>query len=343
MRNEVRSDRGSEPGRGFDPGLVDDDQIVAWGRRVIELEAGGVAALKERIGADFCAAVRLMHGCPGQVVVTGIGKSGLIGRKIAATLTSTGTRAAYLHPIESLHGDLGMVRRGDVILAISKSGETEELETIIPVLREMELAVIAMTAQRDSTLGAGADIVLDIGNTEEACTMDLVPTTSTTATLALGDALAVALLSLRGFGPSDYRQLHPRGSIGRSLLTVGDLMHTGEELPVVRMEAGADQVLLEMTSKRLGCTCVVDADGRLQGMITDGDLRRSLEKGFDLGAVIAADLMTAGPKTITAGDLAARAVNRMEEYKITQLIIADETGVPLGIVHLHDLLQAKVV
>jgi arabinose-5-phosphate isomerase len=325
------------------PDAVDDARIAGWGRRVIDLEAGGVAALAENIGEDFCAAVRLIHDCPGKVIVTGIGKSGLIGRKIAATLTSTGTPAAYLHPVESLHGDLGMVGRGDIILAISKSGETEELETIIPVLQEMELPVIAMTARRNSTLGAAAEIVLDIGDTEEACTMDLVPTTSTTATLALGDALAVALLSLRGFGPSDYRQLHPRGAIGRSLLTVGDLMHTGEELPVVGLDTGADQVLLEMTSKRLGCTCVVDAEGRLQGMITDGDLRRSLEKGFDLGAVIAADLMTAGPKTIAASDLAASAVNRMENFKITQLIILDDTGVPQGIVHLHDLLRAKVV
>ncbi len=335
----------TDPAPGSDPGRtdVDDDQIAEWGRRVVELEARGVGALADRIGTDFCAAVKMIHDCPGKVIVTGIGKSGLIGRKVAATLTSTGTPAAYLHPVEGLHGDLGMVGRGDIILAISKSGETEELETIIPVLKEMELAIIAMTARRDSTLGATADIVLDIGDTEEACTMDLVPTTSTTATLVLGDALAVALLSLRGFGPSDYRLLHPRGSIGRSLLTVGDLMHTGEELPTVELGTGADEVLLEMTSKRLGCTCVVDTDGRLQGMITDGDLRRSLERGFDLGAVIAADLMTPGPKTIEAEDLAAGAVNRMEAFQITQLIIVDERGVPQGIVHLHDLLRAKVV
>ena len=285
----------------------------------------------------------MIHDCPGRVIVTGLGKSGIIGRKITATLTSTGTPASYLHPTEGLHGDLGMVRRGDVILAISKSGETEELEVLVPVLKAMKLSTIAMTANRASFLGRQADLVLEIGNTEEACSMDLVPTTSTTTTLAMGDALAVALFSMRGFGPSDYRQLHPSGSIGRSLRMVSDLMHTGDEIPIVSLNAGWDQVLLEMTSKRLGATCVVDDQGRLQGMITDGDLRRSLERGFDLGAVIAADLMSEDPKTIDKNALAAVAVNRMEEHEITQLVIVDDEGVPEGIVHLHDLLRAKVV
>lgn len=328
---------------GPNPVDISDEQIQEWGRRVVDLEASGVADLSGRINSDFCKAVRLVHDCPGRVIVTGVGKSGIIGQKIAATLTSTGTPAAFLHPVEGLHGDLGMVRRGDVILAISKSGETEELEVLVPILRSMELPIVAMTSNRDSFLGKQAEFVLDIGNTEEACTMDLVPTTSTTATLAMGDALAVALLSLRGFGPSDYRQLHPRGSIGRSLLTVRDLMHTGDEIPTVPINASSDQVLLEMTSKRLGTTCVLDDKGVIQGIITDGDLRRSLEKGFDLGVVIAADLMTGNPKTIEADALAASAVNRMEEHQITQLVIVDGDGVPEGIVHLHDLLRAKVV
>jgi arabinose-5-phosphate isomerase len=251
MSDEVRKRSGAASGSPRGRIKVDDDRIVEWGRRVVDLEARGIADLAPRIGADFCSAVRLISDCPGKVIVTGIGKSGIIGRKIAATLTSTGTPAAYLHPVEGLHGDLGMVGRGDIIVAISKSGETEELETLIPVLKKMELPVIAMTAQRDSSLGRQADIVLDIGDTEEACTMDLVPTTSTTATLALGDALAVALLSLRGFGPSDYRLLHPRGSIGRSLLTVGDLMRTGDEIPSVGLDAGADEGICGVRSRKV--------------------------------------------------------------------------------------------
>ncbi len=336
-----------EPGSGKDrvPKIkeVTDDLIREWGRRVIELETRGVAELVEKIDGDFTRAVRMIHGCPGRVIVTGLGKSGIVGKKIAATLISTGTPASYLHPTEGLHGDLGMVRRGDVILAISKSGETEELELLIPLLKLMKLSIILMTANRDSSLGKQSDLVLEISNTEEACNMDLVPTTSTTATLALGDALAVALFSMRGFGPSDYRQLHPSGSIGRSLRMVSDLMHTGDEIPIVPLNAGSNEVLVEMTSKRLGTTCVVDEQGCLRGVITDGDLRRSLESGFDLGVVIAADLMTEAPVTIEKDSLAAVAVNRMEEHEITQLVIVDEKGIPEGIVHLHDLLRAKVV
>ena len=320
-----------------------DEQIVEWGRDVVRLEAEGVRGLGDHIGPDFVEAVRLIHDCPGQVIVTGMGKSGIIGRKIAATLTSTGTLASYLHPTEGLHGDVGMVRRGDVILAISKSGDTEELETLIPLLKSMDLSIIAMTGRRDSYLGRASHLVLEIGEVEEACNMDLVPTTSTTATLVLGDALAVALLSMRGFGPRDFRRLHPGGSIGRSLLTVEDLMHRGEEIPRVVLDTQAHEVLLEMTSKRMGATCVVDGDGRLAGIITDGDLRRSLEKGFDLGAVIAADLMTRDPKTIDGDQLAASAVNRMEEYQITHLVVVDDEDHPRGFVHLHDLLRAKVV
>jgi arabinose-5-phosphate isomerase len=338
-------DRKSGSGKERVPRIteVTDDLIRQWGRRVIELEAEGVAGLVEKIDGDFTRAVRMIHGCPGRVIVTGLGKSGIVGKKIAATLISTGTPASYLHPTEGLHGDLGMVRRGDVILAISKSGETEELELLVPLLKSMKLFIISMTSNRNSSLGKQSDLVLEIGNTEEACNMDLVPTTSTTATLALGDALAVALFSMRGFGPSDYRQLHPSGSIGRSLRTVSDLMHAGDEIPVVPLNAGANEVLVEMTSKRLGATCVVDEQGYLRGVITDGDLRRSLERGFDLGAVIAADLMTEAPKTIEEDALAAVAVNRMEEHEITQLVIVDEEGIPAGIVHLHDLLRAKVV
>ncbi|MFO7768807.1 MAG: KpsF/GutQ family sugar-phosphate isomerase [bacterium] len=329
--------------RSRKPPQVEDEQIVEWGREVVRLEAEGVEGLSGRIGPDFVEAVRLIHGCPGQVIVTGMGKSGIIGRKIAATLTSTGTLASYLHPTEGLHGDVGMVRRGDVILAISKSGDTDEMETLIPLLRSMDLNIVAMTGRRDSYLGRSAHLVLEIGEVEEACNMDLVPTTSTTATLALGDALAVALLSMRGFGPLDFRRLHPGGSIGRSLLTVEDLMHRGEEIPRVSLHTHAPEVLLEMTGKRMGATCVLDDEGRLAGIITDGDLRRSLERGFDLGAVIAADLMTPDPKTIDGDQLAASAVNRMEEHQITHLVIVDGDDRPRGFVHLHDLLRAKVV
>lgn len=333
---------GNAPPRPTPP-VVDDEQILEWGRAVLRQEARGVEALVTRIGTGFSRAVRLIHESPGRVIVSGVGKSGLVGHKIAATLTSTGTLAAFMHPTEALHGDVGMIRRGDVLVVISKSGETAELEALIPLVRAFDVPVVAITAVQGSRLGRQADLVLELGAMEEACNMDLVPTTSTTATLALGDALAVALLSLRGFGPDDYRQLHPGGAIGRALMRIDDLMHTGEDLPLVPLDAPSHQVLLEMTSKRLGATLVVDAEGRLRGIITDGDLRRSLEKDFDLGAVIAADLMTPDPKTIAAGVLGAVALNRMEEYKITQLAIVDEDGRPRGIVHLHDLLQAKVV
>ena len=264
------------------PSLVDDEQILVWGRDVLRQEAHGVEVLIDRIGTEFSQVVRLMHESPGRVILSGIGKSGLVGHKIAATLTSTGTLAAFMHPTEALHGDVGMIRRGDVLMVISKSGETAELEALIPLVRVFDVPVVAITADRESRLGKQADLVLELGALEEACNMDLVPTTSTTATLALGDALAVALLSLRGFGPDDYRQLHPGGAIGRALLRVDDLMHTGEDLPLVLLDAPSHQVLLEMTSKRLGATLVVDAEGRLRGIITDGDLRRSLEKDFDL-------------------------------------------------------------
>lgn len=338
-------------GRGGDRGgdhthrasAVPDGVIVGWGRSVVEHEAQGVLSLAEHIGEEFCRAVRIIHDCLGRVIVTGLGKSGIIARKIAATLTSTGTLANYLHPTEAMHGDMGMVRRGDVILALSKSGETEELDVLIPIIKSLELPIIAITARRDSRLGRQADVTLEMGDVEEACNMDLVPTTSTTTTMAFGDALAVALLQLRGFGPSDFRQLHPGGAIGRSMLTVRDLMHTGERIPTVPEDAPAHEVLFEMTGKRLGHTCVVDDGGRLVGIITDGDLRRSLEKGFDLGAVIAADLMTRNPKTIDADMLAAAAVNRMEEHQITLLVIVNAGGQPDGVVHLHDLLRAKVV
>ena len=339
MSDRVSTGGAPDPG----PREIRDSEIEEWGRKVVELEARGVAGLATKIDAGFARVVRLLHDCPGRVIVTGVGKSGIIGKKIAATLTSTGTPAAFLHPVEGLHGDIGMVRRSDVIIAISKSGNTEELEALLPILISMKVPIVAMTSDRDSFLGNHATHILDIGETEEACNMDLVPTTSTTTTLALGDALAVALLSLRGFGPSDYRQLHPRGSIGRSLLTIADLMHTGDELPVVALNASSDQVLLEMTSKRLGVTCVVDEEGRLKGIITDGDLRRSLEKGFDLGAVIAADLMTKAPKNIAPDALAASGVGLMEDHQITQLVITDADDIPIGIVHLHDLLRARVV
>jgi arabinose-5-phosphate isomerase len=325
------------------PPAVDDEQILVWGRDVLHQEARGIAALVEYLGPDFVRAVRIIHRSQGRLIVTGVGKSGLIGHKIAATMTSTGSLASFMHPTDALHGDVGMVRRGDVLLALSKSGETAELDALIPLVRAFDVPVIAITGTRASRLGQQSDLTLEIGPLEEACNMDLVPTTSTTATLALGDALAVALLQLRGFGPEEFRQLHPGGAIGRALLKVEDLMHTGEEIPIVPLGAPAHQVLLEMTSKRLGATLVVDEEDRLRGIITDGDLRRSLERDFDLGAVIAADLMTLDPKTIDPQVLGVVALNRMEEHKITQLAIVDEAGRPYGILHLHDLLNAKVV
>lgn len=316
---------------------------IELAKKVIRIEAEAVSGLVERLDGDFDRAVELLYSCKGRVVVTGIGKSGIIGKKIAATLTSTGTPALFLHPAEGVHGDLGIVRRGDAVIAISYSGETEELTRILPLLKRLEVHVIAMTGGKGSTLAKYSDVMLDVSVKEEACPLGLAPTASTTATLAMGDALAVALLEQRGFRAEDFAFNHPSGSLGRRLLRVKDLMHAGDSLPVVKVTQPVKEVLFEITAKRLGMTTVIDGEGRMAGIITDGDLRRALERSANLLESTAGEIMTRSPRQISADALAAEAVAVMEDHSITSLVIVAPDGRPEGVVHLHDLLKAGVV
>ncbi len=311
--------------------------------RVLRTEAEAVASLIDRLGEPFLRALEILRTCRGRVVVTGIGKSGIVGRKIAATLASTGTPALFLHPAEGAHGDLGMVARGDVLLVLSNSGETDEILGILPAIKRLGVPLLVMTGNTQSTLARHGDVVLDVSVKEEACPMNLTPTASTTAALAMGDALAVALLELRGLREEDFARLHPGGTLGRRLLLkVEDLMHVGEAVPVVPEAAEMQQVILEMTGKRFGATSVVDEKGALTGIITDGDLRRHLQKDGRLFERHARDVMTLRPKTVSRDELATKALELMEHYAITSLLIVDATRRPAGIVHLHDLLRAKI-
>ncbi|MBD3298112.1 MAG: KpsF/GutQ family sugar-phosphate isomerase [candidate division Zixibacteria bacterium] len=313
-------------------------------RDVIVCEADAVAALADRLDHRFDAAVGLLLRLKGRCIVTGIGKSGLIGQKIAATLSSTGTPAFFLHPAEAGHGDLGVVGDGDVVLAISKSGAGDEIGDLLPAFKRLNTPIILITGKTDGELARRADIVLDASVTSEAEPNDLVPTCSTTAALALGDALAVTLLSERGFTPEQFARLHPKGALGRRLLlTVGDLMHTGDQVPLVTEDASFRDVLVEMTRKRLGTAGVVDNGGRLIGIFTDGDLRRQTEIRTDLFSLTASDLMTRNPKTIESSELVVSAVARMEDHKITTLFVVDDECYPRGIIHLHDILSTGTV
>ncbi|WP_058197629.1 KpsF/GutQ family sugar-phosphate isomerase, partial [Xanthomonas translucens] len=297
-----------------------------------------------RIGAAFAAACRLILASRGRVVATGMGKSGHVARKIAATLASTGTPAFYVHPGEAGHGDLGMITDADVVLALSYSGESDEILMLLPVLKRQGNAVIAMTGRAQSTLAREADLHLDVSVPAEACPLDLAPTSSTTASLALGDALAVALLDARGFTADDFARSHPAGSLGRRLLLhITDVMHGGDELPRVREDASLSEALVEMSRKRLGMTAVVDGDGRLLGLFTDGDLRRTLDSALDVRQTRIAEVMTRQPRTIGADQLAAEAARLMETYKINGLIVVDGAGRAVGALNIHDLLRARVV
>jgi arabinose-5-phosphate isomerase len=317
---------------------------VRRARRVLAIEARGIETVASRLDARFDRALELLAGRTGKVIVTGMGKSGIICRKIAATLTSTGTPALFLHAAEAAHGDAGVLVRGDAVVAVSSSGESDELLRLLPLVKRLGLPIIALTGNPRSTLGRAADVILDVGVGEEACPMGLAPTASTTAMLALGDALAVALLERKGFGPEDFAVLHPAGALGRRFLRVEDLMHRDDAVPLVPHHAPFPRVLMEITGKRLGVTGVVGLKGDLSGVITDGDLRRALQRIGDPRSAVAADLMTKNPKTISAGALAAEAVATMERYSITSLfIVAEGSGKPLGIIHLHDLLKARVV
>lgn len=314
------------------------------GRRTLEIERDAVAALIERIDASFSRACALMLACTGRVVVTGMGKSGHIGGKIAATLASTGTPSFFVHPGEASHGDLGMVTRADVVIAISNSGETPEVLTILPLFKRMGAPLIAMTGKPASTLGKAADVHLDVSVAQEACPMNLAPTASTTATLAMGDALAVALLEARGFTAEDFALSHPGGALGRRLLLrIRDVMRSGDALPTVAPGTRLTAALLEMTRKGLGMTAVVDAENRVIGLYTDGDLRRTLDQGIDVRNATIDQVMTRGGRSIVADHLAAEAVQLMEKHKISALLVKDADGRLEGVIHMHDLLRAGVV
>ena len=314
------------------------------GRRVLDIEARAVQALVQRLDGGFTEAVDLLYDCKGKVVVSGMGKSGLIGQKIAATLASTGTPSFFLHPAEGLHGDLGMLARGDVLITISNSGETQEILQLLPFMERMGIPVMAIVGRMSSTLSKNSTVALDVSVAEEACPMGLAPTASTTATLAMGDALAVALLEKRGFKEQDFAQFHPGGTLGRRLLVkVRDVMHVGKELPQVRDTVSASEAILEMSAKKLGMTTVVDQVGALTGIITDGDLRRFLQQGGDFSNTTAGSLASHDPKLIGPDELAAKAVEMMERYSITTLVVADTTEQIVGVVHLHDLLKHGIV
>ena len=327
------------------PHAINDEALVLSARTVIATEAATIRALEPRIGPEFVEACRLIMSCAGRVVVTGMGKSGHVARKIAATLASTGTPAFFVHPGEASHGDLGMILPQDIVLALSNSGETDEVLFILPVLKRQGIPLIAITGNERSSLADQADVHLDASISAEACPLGLAPTASTTAALVMGDALAIALLEARGFTSEDFARSHPAGSLGRRLLLhIGDVMHTGEGIPVVAPDASLTAALMEMTRKHLGMTAVVDAERRLLGVFTDGDLRRALDdEDVDLRGATVAELMTRGPKTIGADKLAIEAAQMMEKHQIHALLVVDERQRVVGALNIHDLLRARVV
>ena len=318
--------------------------LLQLARDTLDIEAAALLGLKTRLDERFVRAVDMMLRVQGRVVVTGMGKSGHIGRKIAATLASTGTPAMFVHPAEASHGDLGMIKQVDVVLAISNSGESDELVAILPVLKCQGVPLIAMTGGMQSSLARHADVVLDSSVEKEACPLNLAPTASTTAQLALGDALAVALLDARGFKPEDFARSHPGGSLGRRLLThVADVMRSGEQVPRVRADAGFSELMREMSHKGLGASAIVDAQDRVLGIFTDGDLRRLIEKGQDLRALTAAQVMHANPRTIGRDALAVEAAEMMEQHRITSILVVDAQGLLCGALNSNDLMRAKVI
>jgi arabinose-5-phosphate isomerase len=321
-------------------------EILDAARKVIQIEAEAVATLAARLDENFARAVEMVLACAGRVIVTGMGKSGLICQKMAATMASTGTPTIFLHPAEGVHGDLGMLMKGDVVIAVSNSGETEEIARILPTIKRMGLPLISMTGNPTSTLARAGDVFLDISIKEEACPLQLAPTASTTVTLAMGDALAVALLLQRGFREEDFALYHPGGALGkRLLLRVEDLMHVGEDVPTVNASTPLKDALYVISSKKLGITGVVDDQGNLVGVFTDGDLRRKIEQGIEVLNRPIGELMGGKPKRILRSNLAAKSLQRMEEYQITSLFVFDseEDQKPIGIIHLHDLLKAGVI
>ncbi len=319
-------------------------QALRLAQETFDIEAAAVLGLKARIGESFARAVDAMLQVRGRVVVMGMGKSGHIGRKVAATLASTGTPAMFVHPAEASHGDLGMIKAIDLVLAISNSGEVDEVTSLLPVIKRLGVTLVAMTGNPKSTLAQHADILLDSGVSKEACPLQLAPTASTTAQLALGDALAVALLDARGFRSEDFARSHPGGSLGRKLLThVSDVMRTGDAVPRVAPDTAFPDLMREMSAKGLGASAIVDPQGRVLGIFTDGDLRRLIEKGVDLRAVKAHEVMHPGPRTIGREALAVEAAELMEDHRITSVLVVDEQGLLCGAVNSNDLMRAKVI
>lgn len=320
------------------------DQIRALGASVLRIERDAIEQLIDRIDDRFVRACEICMGCSARIVVVGMGKSGHIGNKIAATLASTGTPAFFVHPGEASHGDLGMITRDDVVLALSNSGETAEITAILPLIKRQGVPLIAMTGKPDSTLARMADVHLNVGVDKEACPLNLAPTASTTAALAMGDALAVALLEARGFTEADFAMSHPGGSLGRRLLLkIDELLHTGDRIPRVPESVTVAQALVEMTQKGLGMTVVDDSEGRMLGIYTDGDLRRTLDKGLDVHTTPITSVMARDPKAIAPGTLAAEAVKIMQDFSITTLVVSDEEHRVSGLLHMHELLRAGVV
>jgi len=315
--------------------------VIEIGKRVIRIEANAVAELEDRIDENFAEVVDLILRLTGRVVITGVGKSGIIARKIVATMNSTGTPALYLHPADAVHGDLGVVRKEDVVICISKSGDTVEVLRLIPIFKRIGVPVISMVGNLNSQLARLSDYVLNVSVKEEACPYNLAPTASTTATLAMGDALAIALLEKRNFTVENFALFHPGGNLGkRLLLKVEELMVSGKDVPIVRTSTPMKETIIEMTSKRLGATCVVDDNGKLVGIITDGDLRRLLQRTENVFGLTAGEVMTRNPKTIKKDALAVVALQEMEHYNITQLVVIDDERFPIGMIHIHDLVKA---
>jgi arabinose-5-phosphate isomerase len=310
---------------------------LSLARKVLETEAAAILALTDRLDGGFTKAVQLVLDCRGRVILTGMGKSGIICRKIAATLSSTGTPAFFLHPAEAIHGDLGVIQKDDVVIAMSYSGETEELTGVLETIKRLGARLMVLTGDLRSTLAQAADVALDCHVSVEACPMNLVPTASTTAALALGDALAMTVLVEKGFKPEDFANLHPGGTLGKRLMRARQLMHAGDDCPIVRTDDPVHVVLDTITKKGLGMTAVASPDGRLAGIITDGDLRRKLAAGLDLRAYVAREIMTANPVTVTAGTMAVEALALLEQRKITSVVVIDDDRRIEGVLHLHDL------
>ena len=319
------------------------DEVIKKALRVIEEEIEGLKKLGDSLDQSFVRAVELILSCEGKVVVTGIGKSGHIGRKIASTLASTGTPAHFVHPSEALHGDLGVIDQKDVVIAISNSGESPEVLSLVPYLKMHGVPIIGITNSGSSSLARYSDVHLCLNVDREACPLDLAPTTSSTATLVLGDALAMVLMEMRGFTREDFAIRHPAGSLGRKLRLVKDLYHTGDEVPVVNEETPMSEAIIVMTAKGFGATAVVDSSGKLTGIITDGDLRRFVNRGGNFDKSLARDVMTRDPKTARPDELALKALRRMEDHKITVLIVVDDKNKPVGIIHMHDILRSEIV